>query len=153
MPTYVIHDINGRYKGHIIDEACLHIPDVGNFIRELTVEEVKKIANNYKNYNYNLAIDEQTVSYVLFIVGSPSVYEIGVHNKISISVTYTPDEFDSDLLDQPIEIMINNQVTYVTYGSQVFLDPSIPGTYVIKLTDSRVIADDMVHVISVISSS
>ena len=153
MPTYVFYDQNGKYTGHLEDRECLMVPDPGIRIRELTSNEIKLVGNHFREYNYNDEVLQKKISPVFFIVAPSNIYEIGVHNKISISVKYIPEEVDPDLEGEQIEITVNDQKAYVTYGSQVFLDPSIPGTYVIKLTDNRVIAEDMVHVVSVIQSN
>lgn len=150
--TFVIYDKNGKYAGHVYNVDSPNKIREGFFCRELTVDEIKMVGTDFMHFLFNketlIKLPE-----VYFGVGSPLVYEIGVHNKISIGVRKCGDTTQdqiNELSGKEIEVAINGEKVYIEFGSQIFLNPATPGTYTIELTDERVVARTNRYTISVI---
>ena len=120
--------------------------------RKLSREEVTAVGINYYKFKY----DEEELKQLLevhFSVVPGSVYQLSVHNKISISLKKafdTTDEEYSKLVGNTFKIKINEELVDILFEDTLFLDPQESGVYVIELADDRLYSSISSYVVTII---
>ena len=157
MASYYIcyHKKTGRLHGHVYgDQEPAEPKNTKLTYRKLSPEELDLTQNKFEWFKYN---DTKITKFklVYFSVAPSPVYEIGVDNKISISVKAdydTTEEEKTWLSGRKLKLQINDEPVNITFDDNLFLNPTQPGTYVIKLVDPNVYSQVDSYVVSVIQS-
>ncbi len=149
---YISYNEKGKYMGHVYGAH----PKIGSNLpyRKLTREESSIVGINYFKFKY----DEEELKQLLevhFSVVPGSVYQLTVHNKISISLKRafdTTDDEYSKLVGNSYKIRINEQIVDILFEDTLFLDPQESGVYVIELADDRLYSSISSYVVTIIDA-
>jgi hypothetical protein len=147
---YISYNEKGNYVGHVYGSH----PKIGSNLpyRKLTREETTSVGINYYKFKYD-EIDLRQLLEVHFSVVPSSVYQLSVHNKISISLKRAFDTTDieySNLVGNNYKIKINEETVNIPFEDTLFLDPQESGVYVIELDDDRLYSSVSSYVVTVI---
>lgn len=150
---HILYDNLGKYKGHTYGNSPPKIDSSNLFVKTLSPEEMDLVQNKFEKFFYD-RITIIKLRHVYLSVSPQPVYTIGVDNKICISIVNdydTSEEEKTWLNNKLLKISINDKIIDLMYKDSIFLNPTQPGLYTIKLADKRIYSTVDTYTVSVIT--